>query len=92
MRILIFSTTFVWLIYHSKKNSAGYCHKCRNVFRYSTRQSCQILRKFELSRKKKLKISSFIKIRPVEAELFHADTQDTRDKAKGRFSQFCERT
>ena len=26
--ILIFSTTFIWNISHSKKNLARYCHKC----------------------------------------------------------------
>jgi hypothetical protein len=37
-----------------------------------------------------------MKIRPVEAELFHADRQtdgrtDRHGKANSRFSQFCER-
>jgi hypothetical protein len=34
-----------------------------------------------------------MKIRPVGAELFRADgrTDDRRDDAKSRFSQFCER-
>jgi len=33
-----------------------------------------------------------MKIRPVGAELFHADIQtDRRDTAKSRFSHFCER-
>jgi hypothetical protein len=41
---------------------------------------------------KKAYISRFIKIRPVGAELFHADGQtDGNDKASSRFSQFCER-
>ena len=31
----------------------------------------------------------FHEIRPVEAELFHADRRT--DEAKNRFSQFCER-
>ena len=29
---LIFSTTFIWNIPHSKMNSGRCCHKCRNVF------------------------------------------------------------
>jgi len=33
-----------------------------------------------------------MKIRPVGAELFHADGQtDRHDEAKNRFPQFCER-
>jgi hypothetical protein len=33
MCVLIFSTTCVWNISHSKKNSARYYHKCINVFK-----------------------------------------------------------
>ena len=45
---------------------------------------------------KKAQISSFIKIRPVGAELFHVDGStdrrtDGHDEANSRFSQFCER-
>jgi len=39
--VLIFSTTFVWNISHSKRNSVRY-YKCAQVFMYSTRYSCQI--------------------------------------------------
>jgi hypothetical protein len=39
---LIFSTTFVWNISHSKKNSARYYHGCKQVFKHSTRYSYQI--------------------------------------------------
>jgi hypothetical protein len=41
-RVLIFSTTFVWNISHSKKNSARYHHGCTQVFKQSTRYSYQI--------------------------------------------------
>jgi hypothetical protein len=42
---------------------------------------------------KKAQISSFIKIRLVRAELFHADRQtDRHGEANSRFSQFCERS
>jgi len=35
---------------------------------------------------------NFIKIRPVGAELFHADGRtDGRDETNSRFSQFCEK-
>ena len=40
-------------------------------------------------------MSSFIKIRQMGAELFHADGRTDREtdkyEAKSRFSQFCER-
>jgi len=36
-------------------------------------------------------MSNFMKIRPVGAELFHADVQmDRHDEANSRFSRFCE--
>ena len=37
MYVLIFCTTFVWNIYHSKKNWAGYGQKCLHVFMYGSR-------------------------------------------------------
>jgi hypothetical protein len=43
---------------------------------------------------KKAQISSFTKIRPVGAELFHADRDGRKnghDEASSHFSQFCER-
>jgi hypothetical protein len=46
---------------------------------------------FRDSFSRKDQISSFIKIRPVGAELFHADGQKEHDEAKSRLSQFCER-
>jgi hypothetical protein len=51
--------------------------------------------KFEFPRQilKKTKISNFVKIRPMEAELFQADGQtDGHNEANNRFSQVCERT
>jgi hypothetical protein len=42
----------------------------------------------QIFEKKKLKISSFMKIRPAEVDLFHADG---RDEANSRFSEFCKR-
>ena len=39
---------------------------------------------------KKTQLSNFIKIRPVVAELFHADGQtDRHDEANSSFSEFC---
>jgi hypothetical protein len=55
--------------------------------------------KLEFSRQifEKIQISSFISIRPVEAELFHSEGQmdgrtEGHDKANCRLSQFCERS
>ena len=50
MRVLIFSTNFVWNIFHSKKNWARYDQKFILVFLWSTRYSYHILIIFELSR------------------------------------------
>ena len=47
---------------------------------------------FSTDFRKNAQISNFTRIRPVGAELFHADRQtDTHDEANNRFSQFCER-
>jgi hypothetical protein len=44
-------------------------------------------------KKKKAQILSFIKIRPVGSELFHADGQtDGHDEANSHFLQFLECT
>jgi hypothetical protein len=42
---------------------------------------------------KNTQMSNFVIIRPVEAELFHADgqTMDWHVEASSHFSQFCER-
>jgi hypothetical protein len=55
-------------------------------------ENCIFWRDFQ----KILKISNFTKIRPVEAELFHAEERKEgqtkrHDKANNRFSKFCER-
>jgi hypothetical protein len=88
--VLIFSTTFVSNICHSKKTSARYYDKCTQVFAQNTRYYCPTLVKLELRRKsfEKYPNVKFTKIRPLEAQLFHADRQE---KANICFSQFCER-
>jgi len=48
--VLISSTTFNRNISHSKSNWAIYNRKCTSVFMYSTRYSCQVLMKLEISR------------------------------------------
>jgi hypothetical protein len=82
MCVLSFSTTFVMNISHFIQNLARYCHKCEKVFMQSTRYSCRILIKLEFSGQifGKTQISSFVKIRPVGAELFHADRQISRNQ------------
>jgi hypothetical protein len=40
---------------------------------------------------KNLQISNFMKIRPMEGDLFHSDSTDRHDEANSHFSQFCER-
>jgi hypothetical protein len=47
--VMIFSTTFVWNIFHSKNNWARQDKKCVLVFMQSTRYSRQILMKLEFS-------------------------------------------
>jgi len=49
-RVLGFSTAFVYNIFHSKKNSPRYYHKCTQVFIQSTLYSYQISMKLEFSR------------------------------------------
>ena len=58
MFLLIFSTTFIGNISHSRNNSVRYCHKCENVFMQSRCYSCRISMRPEFSQQifeKKLK-------------------------------------
>jgi hypothetical protein len=71
--VLIFSTTFISNISHSKKYLAWYCHKCENVFMWITRYSCRILPKLVFSRHifdKSLNIKFH---QNPSVALFHAD-------------------
>ena len=98
MRVLIFSKTFVWNISHSKKKWARYD---KNVYWYSCKVPFILVRIWWNSNfidrfSKNFPMSNFMKIRPVGAELFHADRQTDgqtgrHDEANSRFSQFCER-
>jgi len=61
----------------------------------STSYSCQILYNLNFLNKisKNNQRSNSTKIRPVQAESFHADEQTDRyDEANSHFSKFCERT
>jgi hypothetical protein len=94
MCVLIFSTTFVWNISHSQKNSARYYRKCTQVFMKSTRESCQILMKLELSRHILENYIKFHEIVSIESRVVpcgRTDRQtDRHDEANSRFSQFYE--
>ena len=94
MCVLIFSTIFAWKISHSKKNEQDmvknvYCSSYKVPFILVRFQwNVSFLDRFS----QHPHISNFMKIRPVEAELFHADGQtDGHNETKSRFSQFCER-
>ena len=65
-------TTFVWNISCAKKNWAGHDRKRISVFMWSTRYSCQILMNFFFSDTRKNRMLTFMEIRDVGAELFHA--------------------
>jgi len=89
MCVLIFSTTFIWNISHSKNSSARYDRKCTLVLTKSAHYSCRVLMKLEFSLNifsKNAQISNFIKIEPVGAGLFHTDGQrDRHEEANGPF-------
>ena len=89
MCFLIFFTTLICNISHSKQNLARYCHKFKNVFMWSTRYSCRILTKFEFyqqifERKKKKKLKYQISFKFVQWE----PSCCRHDEAKSRFSKY----
>jgi hypothetical protein len=86
--VLILPTTFVWNIFHSKKNSAIYHNKPTQVFMYRNRDSCQILIKFSFSRQifEKYWNIKFHENLPIGTELFYVDGRtDRHDKSNSRF-------
>ena len=93
MCVLIFCTNYIWSISNSKKNWARYCHKYENVSMWSTRCSCGILLKLEVSRQifersanVKFHQNSFTGSRVVPC-----GQTDGHDEDPNRFSEFCER-
>jgi len=81
MCFVMFSTTLVWNISHSKENSARCYNKCTQVFVQSTRYSWQIWIKIENFRQifeKNTLIWNFMKTCPAGAESFNADRQTWR--------------
>jgi len=94
MCVVIFSTTFVCKISHSKKNWARCDNKMYVGLQVQCRYYCAILMEPEFSRQVFEKCSNikFHEIRPVGVELFHADGQtDRHGEANSGFSQCCER-
>jgi hypothetical protein len=92
--VLIFSTTFVWNISHSKKIWEIYDQKCILVFTQIARYSCRILIKLEnswqifekFSNKFKENASSGSRAAPCGS----TDGHTRHDKADSRFMQFYE--
>jgi hypothetical protein len=72
--VLTFSTAFVRNIYPSTRNSQRY-HKCAYIVTYCYCYSCQILIKLDFLERfsKNTQIQNLIKIRPLRADLFHAE-------------------
>jgi hypothetical protein len=95
IRVLILSTSFVWNISYPKKNWAR-CHKCVNVFMWSTRYSHQILVKLEFSQqifKKFSKVKFNVNMSSGSRVVRYGWTDkemDRRDKASSKFVRFCE--
>ena len=84
MCVLIFSTTFAWNISHSRTNRERDDQKYILVFLSSTRYSCQILMKLEFSwqvfeKSSSIKFHENSSIRPLGAELLHADRKKWRN-------------
>jgi hypothetical protein len=94
MYVFIFSTNFIENISYSKKNLARYCHKCENVFMWSTRYYCWIWMKLDfpwqvfenvLNIKFNQNSSSGHRVVLREQKGGHYE-------ANSRSSQFCERS
>jgi hypothetical protein len=93
MCVLIFSTTFVWKISHSKKNWARCDQKCVLVFMCS---KCPLFLSdlnetwiFPTVFSKLTRIPTFMKIRPVGAGLFRADGRTDTTTLTAGFRNFA---
>jgi hypothetical protein len=93
MCVLIFSTTFVWNISHSKKKSGRYYHKCTQMFMYSIHYSCLTYETWIFWRifKKYSNIKFRKKWDPSHSRLVDGQ-RDRHHKANSRFFFFFEHT
>jgi len=93
MRVLTFSTTFVWNISHSKKNRARYDQKYVLVLMWSTLYSSQILMKLEFSWHIFEKYSNikFHENLSSDIRVVPCGQTDGHGEANSRFSQYFER-
>ena len=94
MCVLIFSTVFVWNIYHSKRNSARYCHTCTLLFIERTRYSSNILIKiqnFFSQVFKKFSKFRFDENNSIGIQVIQCGRTGTCDRDSSCFSRFCER-
>ena len=96
MCVLIFSTSFVWNISHSKKTWARYDKKRISVFMWSTGYYCQILMKLEFWRQI-LEKYSYMKFQENPSSdkrscSVRRDGQTDKTKLTVPFPQFCEST
>ena len=88
--VLIFFTTFVWNISHSKKNWGRYYRKCVLVFTYSIFYSCPILMKLEFTRQIFEKFSNikFHENPSSGRRVVPCGRTDRQDESNSRFLQF----
>jgi hypothetical protein len=83
--------TFGRNVSHSTNNSATHYHNCTPAFTQSSRYSSQISIKLEYFQTDFLdsQMSNFIKIRPVGAQLFHAEGQTDTTNRSAAFRNFA---
>jgi hypothetical protein len=92
MCVLIFSTTFVWNIFHSTKNWERFDQKCISVFMWSA----VILVRFEWNLNCLDSFKKYANVKILEnpsnwSPIILCRQTDRHDEANSRFLQFCER-